>query len=310
MQANVMPAASVAAALALVLTASVAHAIPRTFVSHTGSGAACTRTTPCADFQTAHDATDPGGEINCLDADEFDGATITKSITIDCGGVVGAVGVGFSIGAPGGVVRFRNLTIKPPTNTGDDIFFNNGAALFIENCTLLGDPNSGGIGFGTGSGIAKLFVSDSVIGGHGHDGITIEPQGSGSVRAVVDQGRLERNGLEGIRASAQFPTGVVSSHIRRSVMAGNQFSGVLVISGAGNPGIASVTVDRSVSVLNGATGVAVSGSLAFALLGRSTMMSNNVGLQTSAGGGLLSYGNNHLTGNVSDGAPTSSLALK
>src|SRR4051794_8272060 len=177
MKVNVLPAAGIAAMLGLVLPVPSAQAIPRTFVSHAGGGTACTRAAPCADFQTARDATDAGGEINCLDADEFDGATITKSITIDCGGVVGAVGVGFSIGAPGGVIRLRNLTIKPPTNTGDDIFFSDGAALFIENCTLLGDPSSGGIGFGTGSGIAKLFVSDSIIGGHGHDGITIEPQG-------------------------------------------------------------------------------------------------------------------------------------
>src|SRR6185295_7161025 len=69
------------------------HAAPRTFVSRTGIDTdPCTRLAPCLTFQAAHNATDPGGEINCASAGDFNGGltgnfNITKSITIDCGGV-------------------------------------------------------------------------------------------------------------------------------------------------------------------------------------------------------------------------------
>src|SRR5947209_11059218 len=98
--------------LGFLLSAPVAQAIPRTFVSGTGSGTTCTRTTPCATFQAAHDATDAGGEVNCVDAGEFGAVTVTKSITIDCTGTVGTVATttpSISINAAGAVVRLRGL---------------------------------------------------------------------------------------------------------------------------------------------------------------------------------------------------------
>ena len=50
------------------------------------------------------------------------------------------------------------------------------------------------------------------------------------------------------------------------------------------------------------------GSLA--LIGRSTVISNGTGLATANSGSIFSYDNNHLTGNVIDGAPTAVLTLK
>jgi hypothetical protein len=119
--------AAAAALLALCLPAAPAQAIPRTFVSSTGSGAACTRAAPCATFQAAHDVTDPGGEINCIDAGNFGpvGLIITKPITIDCAGTLGSMSgftpEGITINVPGGVVRLRNLTID---GTGTHIGIN------------------------------------------------------------------------------------------------------------------------------------------------------------------------------------------
>src|ERR671935_371846 len=109
-------AACAASVFALCLPIDPAQAIPRTFVSGTGSGMLCTRAAPCATFQAAHDATDPGGEINCIDAGNFGpvGLIITKPITIDCAGTLGSMSgftpEGITINVPGGVVRLRNLT--------------------------------------------------------------------------------------------------------------------------------------------------------------------------------------------------------
>jgi hypothetical protein len=39
-------------------------------------------------------------------------------------------------------------------------------------------------------------------------------------------------------------------------------------------------------------------------------MSNNTGLQPTNGGSIFTYQNNHLTGNVMEGSPTATLAVK
>src|SRR5690242_4483750 len=124
--------AGVAAAFALV--ASSAHAIPRTFVSGTGGGTACTRALPCASFQAAHDATDLGGEINCLDAGSFGTVMVSKSITIDCAGTVGAIPTSagtVTINAPTATVRLRHLTVISTSTIATAIDFQNGSALFV-----------------------------------------------------------------------------------------------------------------------------------------------------------------------------------
>src|SRR5690349_2182877 len=102
-------------AVALAFAASSAHAIPRTFVSGTGGGAACTRAAPCATFQAAHDVTDSAGEINCLNSADYGPVTISKSITIDCKGEGGTIGVAAGAGVTvqdNLVVRLRGLDIK------------------------------------------------------------------------------------------------------------------------------------------------------------------------------------------------------
>ena len=61
--------------------AAPAHALPRTFVSGTGSdGNPCTASQPCLSFQHAHDVTDPSGEISCLNAASVSG---TDTCAID-----------------------------------------------------------------------------------------------------------------------------------------------------------------------------------------------------------------------------------
>src|SRR5258708_2940876 len=67
------------------------------WVSGTGSGTACTRTAPCADFTTALAITQINGEIRCADAGNNFGGTsqqgtiIQKSMTIDCSDVPAVV---------------------------------------------------------------------------------------------------------------------------------------------------------------------------------------------------------------------------
>src|SRR5215813_2378766 len=302
---TIIVSAVAAACLGLLALATPAHAIPRTFVSATGSGTMCTRAAPCASFATAQAATDPGGEIDCLDAGVYPAATITKSITIDCTGTIGATASGFQVTAASAVVRLRGLTIRSTNNFGSGIEVLGGpTTLFVENCTITSDTGSLGIGFFPTSGTGRLYVSDSVISNNTSTGIVIEPSASVSVRAVIDHVDLRRNGQNGIDARANGAVTIV--HLRDSVVSGNAINGITQNTAGG--GTMSMTVDRVSSTLNGSGGVAAFGAPSFVVLGRSTVMSNVNGLLHSSGGGILSYQNNHLTGNSTDGTTTGMLS--
>src|SRR6476660_8340639 len=64
----------------------------RTWVSGVGDDAnPCSRTAPCKTFAGAISKTAAFGEINCLDPGGFGAVTITKSISIICGGTFGSI---------------------------------------------------------------------------------------------------------------------------------------------------------------------------------------------------------------------------
>jgi hypothetical protein len=66
----------------------------RSWVSNTGSGAACTETAPCATFEAALAVTANNGEIDCLTPGDYGTGTtlaIGISVTINCGAFVGGI---------------------------------------------------------------------------------------------------------------------------------------------------------------------------------------------------------------------------
>src|SRR5437016_12118150 len=88
-----------------------------TYVSRSGNdGAGCsTPATACRSFSgaLASNKTRDGGIITCVDAEDFGGANITRSMTIEClagGGAINAEN--FTINAPGAVVRLLNLAFN------------------------------------------------------------------------------------------------------------------------------------------------------------------------------------------------------
>lgn len=306
------------ASLIATLACTPAFAIPRTFVSGTGGGAACTRAAPCASFQAAHDATDPGGEVNCLDSGEFGRITITKSITIDCTGVLGSI-LAAGNGAVdsdtvGIIIRLRNLAIRGiGASAGGDlrgVNVSGASALFIENCVIT-ELGGFGISFFPNNAPVKLFVSDTVIT-NTRGGIRLQIFGSALARVMIDRARIENSDDAGIRAET-FPgaeAGILAVQVRNSVITGN-IVGLNASSGVPSAGTVSVTADRSAITLSEFTGVSSSGANTFVTLGRSTVMSNAPGLGAGSAGSIVSYQNNHLTGNTgSDGAPTVLVPLR
>ena len=298
----------------------------RSWVAGNGTGSTCTRTAPCATFAAAHDATTPGGTIHCVDAGDFAAGelgtlTITKSITIDCAGTLGIHGnTNIHVAGAGIVVHLRNLLIDGGTRASVGVNFINGAALYVENCTISGwDQGAGqGIRFTPPTGVAaKLIVLDSTIvdngiaGQAGTGGIYIAPAGSATVRVSIERTKIVGN-TYGIYADGTGGAtgGFTSALIKDSFIANSVSNGVSLIA---QPGLAnvSITLDHSASVGNGADGILAQGSNSYAILTESTVIANlAVGLHSVNGGNIISLQNNAILGNVVEPNPTLSFSLK
>src|SRR5262249_43368641 len=298
MKLTVLPSAiGLLIALCLPTAPAQAQAASTWVASFGNDGNSCSRSAPCATFQGAHDKSLGGGEINCVDAGNFMTVVITKSITIDCGGMFGGIRVedsitsGIAINASGINVRLRNLSIQGFVKGNHAISFLNGNALFVENCAIWGfnSPFGGiGIAFIPSAGSSQLYVSDSVIEGNGTSvqggsggGIVIKPSGSASVRASIDRVRVNSN-IYGIFANGTGTTGVIAVQVHDSVVSGNSFGGISAYTAAGK-GITSITIDRTSSTLNGAAGVLAQGAPAFAILSQSVVIGNGTGLSAVDG---------------------------
>jgi hypothetical protein len=306
--------------LAIALLNTPAQGLEQSWVSVAGVDANnCTRQQPCFSLQRAHDVTDAGGQINCVDDWSFPmlGANISKSITLDCGGTA-VQSSGFVINGPNVIVALRNLTINGQNLAGSGIYFANGAALFVENCVItnlnLGAAGEGiGIKFAPQGGVtASLHVSDSIIRNTGlpssGGGIIVQPAGTGSARVTIDRTRVENN-TYGIFANGMGSTGLIAVQIKDSVVSNNRFNGVSAFTAAGQS-VTSIVFDRSSSLLNGQAGILSQGANAFVILGSSSVMANGIGLSAISGGGIFSYQNNQLSGNANDGAAATPLTVK
>jgi hypothetical protein len=271
-------------AIGLLLCLHVTPAQAQNFVSwvaSNGAGVACTRAAPCATFALAHNVTDAGGTIRCVDSASFGPVTITKSVTINCtgtnAGILGFGGNGVTINGAGIDVTLRGLSIESGGDSG--VQFTNGSALHIEDCR-----------------ISRLDT-----------GILIRPSGSTSVRAVLNRVTLEKNSGAGINANGGFSTGSIVVQVRDSVVA-RSGSGIVAVT-SGGQAFTAVVVDRTSSLLNG-SGILAQGASAVVHIGNSTVIGNAFGLNVQSGGQILSYQNNQASGNGVDGAPTGVLTVK
>lgn len=122
----------------------------RTWVSGVGDDVnPCSRTAPCKTLAGAISKTATGGEISILDPGGYGSVTITKSITIDGGGVIGSIlssaTNGIIINAPDGSVTIRNFSI----NGAGSVLGINGIRVIaakkvhIEYCTLANFSGNG-----------------------------------------------------------------------------------------------------------------------------------------------------------------------
>jgi len=295
--------------LVLALQAVPARAqATRTWVSGVGDDAnPCSRTAPCKTFAGAISKTAPSGEIDCLDPGGFGAVTITKSITIDCGGTFGSVLAagtnGINVNGAGITVNLRNLSINGVGSGLIGINFISGASLNIDNVnvTRFNSGSAIGILFAPNTDNSLLQVNNSYITANGiapstGGGIVAQPAVGGGAVVVISNSRIAANS-DGVKANSI--SGGVTMTVRESTLANNRGSGINSVSG----NLILLMVDRNTISNNFQNGVVSSGGNSFVRINASAISGNATGVSSVAGGVLRSYLNNAISGNAVDGTP-------
>jgi hypothetical protein len=299
-----------ALALGLCLFASGAWAqATRTWVSGVGDDAnPCSRTAPCKTFAGAISKTAAKGVINVLDPGGFGAVTITKSITIDGGGVIGSIlgtgtnGIIVNAGASD-VVRLRNLSIDGSTTGLSGVRFLAGGSLFLDNVRI--HDFARGVYF-LPSGSSRLVIVDSILSNNSSVGVFVQPGAAGLATVSIAETKLYGNG-HGLRADDRS---VVS--IRQSDVASNVNSGLFAMSGSQ---AVEIAVDNCQVTNNGVAnpssgGVKASGPLASIVISDNVITGNYNGINATGGGDVFSFGSNRVTSNTVDGTPTGTLTSR
>jgi hypothetical protein len=305
--------------------ASLAHATSaRTWVSNSAGAAdagACTRGAPCKTFAFAIGQTTAGGEIDALDPGDYGQVTIDRSVTIDgtqgngfASIMVDATGnsAGFTINAGAtDVVTIRNVTINGQNGTGGNgIVVNTAGTVHIENCVVTGTSGSAIADIRTGNvnDVFYLYIKDTIAKNAGTRGVRITSVSSGVfLIAALTNVRAQDNATEGVEISGGTYASLDDCNIT-----GNRSDGLLASGNAGGAegtaNAASASVKNSVFSNNGNGITATAGG--FVRISGVQVFDNTKGLNQSGGGTIISYGNNEIDGNTTDGAPSSTIPRK
>ena len=192
----------------------------RTWVSGVGDDAnPCSRTAPCKTLAGAISKTATGGEINILDPGGFGAVTITKSITIDGGGVIGSIlssaTNGFIVNAPNGLVTIRNFSIN---GAGTTLGINGIRViavkkLLVENC-MLSNFSANGIDFNSTTAADIMINNTTINNAIGGISIVGPSSSAGSAGFTVIDGchiqSIQNNGINIGSGTATVSNSVIS----------------------------------------------------------------------------------------------------
>jgi hypothetical protein len=309
--------------LALALPSSAFGQATRTWVSGVGDDVnPCSRTAPCKTFAGAISKTAAGGIIMALDDAGFGTLTITKPITVDGGHHSAGI-------LSSGGINGMNININPATQPAN--FVNNGRVV-LKNLKFEGNtsiPSTGGFTPGlngiriTNARLVKIYNSD--IGFYSRSGISVEPDPGQSTKVVAKNNYIHDNGGNGVNLAPK--NGATAKANLRNNDIDDNACGVAVMSfgmdGAMNF-LADCAAASNASGINGTaivnafnnaftdganTGVFARGANAANRLGGNDISGNTqFGLRAMDGGSNLSFGNNMITDNGSNGAPTGGIA--
>jgi hypothetical protein len=288
--------AALALLASLSLPASSFAQATRTWVSGVGDDAnPCSRVAPCKTFAGAISKTAAGGEIDALDPGGYGALTITKAITIDGGG--GQVASILVSGTPGITVaaqpfdrviirnmRFDGLMGGTSTPGTNGIRIVSGYSTRIENSTIFGFGQSGVDFEANNSPQPKLIISNTTISANSN-GVTAIPGGGTGEHMTIENSHIDDNNNCGL------------------VVGG----GCGVTSGSGTPTLAN-TVNTTFNG-NASVGIESVGNSAV-VIAKDAVFDNGTGLYHPGGGQIVSFGDNYVGSNGSDGTSTASVAAR
>jgi hypothetical protein len=279
----------VAAAVAFLYSQSVEAA--GLFFAANGSGSTCSQSAPCLLAEAISQASATPVELSCADSgDILTGATINKSLTIDCAGTAGSIN-GIEVDA-GALVVLKNFTMGGNTENG--IYFV-GGTLILENVHFIGasvyEINA------LPSSPSRLIVRNCVFD-NGGGAIVLKPAAGGSLSAQFDHVTIADNTGGGIKIDTT--NGPVTVDITDSIIRDNGGNGVNAVSPGASQNI--VSIKNSVIAKNGTAGVQANGANA-AILVQTTLFDQNAAGATSVlgGGHISTYGNNSIVGSAGSG---------
>ena len=274
---------------------------------------------PCLTFAAALAQTTAGGEIDVLDPGDFGPVTITKSVSIygDAPGVAGLIpspgtsGIVISAGSSD-VINLHGLIFDGVNASGTSgVVFTSGARLNINQCVFQGFTTSGmTLSPGVGSATTTLMAVQNTTILNNATGILIQPTGGIAANVRLRRLHIDNNSGDGLRVDGTGGSGAINVAIADSSANFNAGNGIDAVSGPGN---ATVDVMRVVAASNGSAGIQsnqTSGGTASVTVGSSLLRNNAIGIQATGGASLLSYGNNHVTGNASNGSFTGTAGLQ
>jgi hypothetical protein len=305
-------------AMAYFTATTPVHAQNLSWVSPNGNDSnSCAQTSPCATFAGA---ISKGGvaQINCLGSGNYGAlnsitVSITGSIVIDCG--VGNVGemttnggsAAININAGSAVtIVLRHLSLNGGDANTNGIFTQSfpSGTLIVEDCMIHGFHSSGSTGYGIyftpSSGRGTLQVSRSLIYDN-QIAIFVDPA-SGQIASIgLDGDELSGNQATGLY---MFGSGIVAGTMRQSLVAENGFDGVFA-------GASQVyfTVEESSIIDNLDIGIQTDASGAVVNVGGSTIGGNGTGVRSTLGS-LISFGNNQMSANGTNGTFTATTPLQ
>lgn len=179
-----------------------------------------------------------------------------------------------------------------------------GAVTITKPITIDGGPNAGGI---LASGTNGVIVNVTVAGAVVLRNLNINGAGStlgiNGIRVIqADQVRIQNVDIQqfsgdciNVKPSRPVLVSVVNATLQSCA------NGLHLDS---TDGAATATLERSTMLYNTTTGVLANGADSTVRLSNSSVLDNTLGLSATAGAGIISFNNNRLKGNTTDGAPT------
>lgn len=290
-----------AAAFLLLLGSAAQAQATRTWVSGVGDDAnPCTRTAPCKTFAGAISKTAAGGTISVLDPGGFGAVTITKSITIEGTGAVASILASGTQGviinaAPTDRVVLRDLSIdgSGPTLGTNGVRILSAMSVLIERCTIQ-DFSTTGVDVATSSNVVIRDTLIANIRGAGMQSAVQAAAASGAAVVELERVRIHNSG-RGVFTRAN---GRVNS---QTVLVSGSDTG---FQADGLNGVSTQFLQGSSSAQNIVGIIAAGSANASITIADTTITGNTTGIDVAAGANVVSFGDNRIAGNGSNGGPT------